>query len=302
MLSSLSDPILPIFAILALGYCLNRLGLFDAVTAQSINKFVFYVATPALIFFIVSTTPLSEFAFGALGIYLFAQLCVYLGTFLIAHFKLGIEKREAILLGLTTALANHVFFVLPIAERIYGAVASKPIAGIVLVDVIVLFCGTVLIMDLMQTAHKSPVKIAGLLLRNPALIAAILGMAAWIAEPLMPHGLYTYAEFAGRAAAPASLFALGIILATNSIRPIGIAIWFVVGVKIFVHPLLVFAFTGIISASSSWSQLILLVAAGPCGVMPFVIALQYGVKTEVIAKAILISTVLSLVSLSILTA
>jgi len=42
MLSSLSDPILPIFAILALGYCLNRLGLFDVVAAQSINKFVFF--------------------------------------------------------------------------------------------------------------------------------------------------------------------------------------------------------------------------------------------------------------------
>lgn len=302
MLSSLSDPILPIFAILALGYCLNRLGLFDVVAAQSINKFVFYVATPALIFFIVSTAPVSEFDFSALGIYFFAQLCVYLGTFLIAHFKLGLEKREAILLGMTTAFVNHVFFVLPIAERIYGAVASKPIAGIVLVDVLVLFCGTVLAMDLMQTTHRSPIKVAGLLARNPFLIAAFLGMAAWFAEPLIPSGLYTYAEFAGGAAAPASLFALGIILATNTIRPIGRATWMVVAVKILVHPLLVFILSGIISTSSSWDHLVLLVAAGPCGAMPFVIALQYGVKTEVIAKAILISTILSLVSLSILTA
>ena len=127
-------------------------------------------------------------------------------------------------------------------------------------------------------------------------------MAAWITEPLIPSGLYTYAEFAGGAAAPASLFALGIILATNSIRPIGKATWFVVAVKILVHPLLVFTFSGAIAISSSWDHLVLLVAAGPCGAMPFVIALQYGVRTEVIAKAILVSTILSLVSLSILTA
>ncbi len=302
MLSSLSDPILPIFAILALGYCLNRLGLFDVVAAQSINKFVFYVATPALIFFIVSTAPVSGFDFGALGIYFFAQLCVYLGTFLVTHFKLGLEKKEAILLGMTAAFVNHVFFVLPIAERIYGTVASKPIAGIVLVDVLVLFCGTVLAMDLMQTSHRSPIKVVGLLAKNPFLIAAFLGMIAWFAEPMIPSGLYTYAEFAGGAAAPASLFALGVILATNTIWPIGKATWFVVAVKILVHPLLVFAFSGIISASSSWDHLVLLVAAGPCGAMPFVIALQYGVKTEVISKAILVSTILSLISLSILTA
>ena len=52
---------------------------------------------------------------------------------------------------------------------------------------------------------------------------------------------------------------------------------------------------------SDCMSLVLLVAAGPCGAMPFVIALQYGVRTEVIAKAILVSTILSLVSLSILT-
>jgi len=197
MLSSLSDPILPIFAILALGYFLYRLGMFDVIAAQSINKFVFYVATPALIFSIVSSAPVSEFDINALGVYFVSQVCAYLGTFLLTHFKFGLEKREALLLGMTAAFVNHVFFVLPIAERIYGAMAAQPIAGIVLVDVVVLFCGTVLVMDLMQTTKPSPIKVAGLLVRNPFLIASFLGVAAWFFKPLVPSGLHTYAEFAG---------------------------------------------------------------------------------------------------------
>lgn len=44
-----------------------------------------------------------------------------------------------------------------------------------------------------------------------------------------------------------------------------------------------------------------LIAAGPCGAMPFVIALQYGVRTEAMAKAILISTFFNLISLAVLT-
>jgi hypothetical protein len=51
-----------------------------------------------------------------------------------------------------------------------------------------------------------------------------------------------------------------------------------------------------------WETLAFLVAAGPGGAMPFVIALQYKITPEVIAKAVLISTVLSLLSLSVLTA
>ena len=40
----------------------------------------------------------------------------------------------------------------------------------------------------------------------------------------------------------------------------------------------------------------ILVAAGPCGAMPFVIAVQYGIELERIAKAVLLSTVLSVIS------
>ena len=99
MLSSLSDPILPIFAILALGYCLYRLELFDVIAAQSINKFVFYVATPALIFSIVSSAPVSKFDANALGIYFMAQLCAYLGVFLLTHFNTGSGKKRSAFAG-----------------------------------------------------------------------------------------------------------------------------------------------------------------------------------------------------------
>ena len=44
MLTTLANPILPIFAILALGYVLHRSGLFDVPVAQAINKFVFLCA------------------------------------------------------------------------------------------------------------------------------------------------------------------------------------------------------------------------------------------------------------------
>ena len=301
MFSTLSDPILPIFAILALGYFLFRTKIFDVSAAQSINKFVFYVATPALIFLIVSDAPIAKIDSNALGVYFFTQLCCYSGTFLLTHFILGLDKKEALLLGMTTAFVNHVFFVLPIAERVYGTTSTLPIAGIVLVDIVVLFCGTVLAMDLMATAKPSPVKVALLLVRNPFMMATFLGVLSWGFHPLIPSGIYTFAEFAGAAAAPSSLFSLGIILASSPLRPIGISTWIVVVVKVAVHPLLVFGGSQLVTVSPSWDSLMLLVAAGPCGAMPFVIALQYGVKTEAIAKAILISTILSLASLSILT-
>lgn len=238
----------------------------------------------------------------ALGIYFSAQLLVYVATSLFMYYRLGREKGEALLLGMTAVFVNHVFFVLPIVERIYGPAATIPIAGIVLVDAGLVFCGTVLAMDLMQARNPSPYKVLGLLVRNPFLIASVLGMLAWAVKPLVPQGLFTFATFVGAAAPPTSLFALGIILANNPIHPIGAATWSVVAAKIAFHPVLVFAFASFTTVPSEWGDMTLLVAAGPCGAMPFVIALQYGVNTETIAKAVIVSTLLSLLTLSILTA
>lgn len=302
MLATLANPILPIFAILALGYGLHRSGLFDVPVAQAINKFVFFVATPALIFSIISRAPIDQFDLRALGIYFSAQLLVYLVTSLFMYCRLGREKGEALLLGMTAVFVNHVFFVLPIAERIYGPAATIPIAGIVLVDVGLVFCGTVLAMDLMQARNPSPYKVMGLLIRNPFLIASVLGMLAWAVSPMVPQGLFTFATFVGAAAPPTSLFALGIILAKNPIRPIGAATLSVVTAKIALHPVLVITFAGFVTLSPEWGDMTLLVAAGPCGAMPFVIALQYGVNTETIAKSVIVSTLLSLLTLSMLTA
>lgn len=301
MLTTLANPILPIFAILALGYGLHRFGLFDVPTAQAINRFVFFVATPALVFSIIANAPITHFNLAALGAYFSAQLIIYISTSIFMYRVLNRDRAESLLLGMTATFVNHVFFVLPIAERIYGVNASQPIAGIILIDSGLVFCGTVLAVDLMQTKNPSPLKVVGMLIRNPFLIASVLGILAWWLRPLIPQGFFTYASFAGAAAAPTSLFALGIVLASNSIRPIGAATWSIIFAKIALHPLLVFCMLSLVSVSSDWKTMLILVAAGPCGAMPFVIALQYGITTKTIAKAVLVSTLFSLISLSLLT-
>jgi hypothetical protein len=104
------------------------------------------------------------------------------------------------------------------------------------------------------------------------------------------------------AAAPAALFALGVVLGDQPMRPIGGPAWLAISAKLLVHPALFLALSAMVDMKSNWQTMAFLVAAGPCGAMPFVIALQYKIKSTVIAKAVLVSTTLSLLSLSLLTA
>ena len=84
----------------------------------------------------------------------------------------------------------------------------------------------------------------------------------------------------GRSAPPASLFALGIVITAAVRWPLGAATWSIVAIKVVLYPLLAFGAFATLEIEASAANILMLVAAGPCGAMTFVIALQYGVHAE----------------------
>ena len=307
LLSNLADPILPIFMAMLLGYGMRLTGFFEVAAAQAINRFVFYVAMPALIFKLVASLAFSAADWPTVLTYLGTEAVVYIGVAVVAKLVFRRSAEEALLIGMAAGFVNHLMFVLPIAQGLHGDAAGRPIAALVFIDILV-FCLSVLAMDLLKARSSQGngayglSKVSVMLAKNPIVISTAVGLFAAFNRDMVPSGVFTYANFAAGAAAPAALFALGVILADQPLRPLGGLTWFTVGVKLLVHPALFALASGVVVMQPTWQQLGFLVAAGPCGAMPFVIALQYGIKPTTIAKAVLVSTVLSLLSLSYLTA
>lgn len=302
MFETLANPVLPIFMALVVGYLLHKLGALSASDAVSINKFAFYMAVPALIISVLGSAPISTFEWPAILVNLVVQLVIYAAVFALMYFGFKREIRESVLLGLCTVIVNHIFFVLPIAERIYGENAGAPMAGIVMFDAGLIIPFTVFIVAILSAGRQSFATMSGMIFKNPFFYAPPIGILLGIMGDSAPAGIMTFAQFAGAAAAPVLLFALGITLAGSSLLKIGAAVWVVVGAKLLIIPVLVWMGLGLFSLTEFTVDITLLVAAGPCGAMPFVVATQYGVKTDTIAKAVLVSTLLSIISLSVLTA
>jgi hypothetical protein len=109
----------------------------------------------------------------------------------------------------------------------------------------------------------------------------------------------TAARFAGAAAAPLTLFALGVILSGHRLRP-SATIATVSAIKLVLFPLAVFAGGALLFPGHGWTQQFTLTAAGPSGAMAFALALLYGVRTDAIAPVIIWTSTLSLLSLAAL--
>lgn len=300
MLDQLLNGVLPVFGIGAVGYFLGLLGTFDFNLAMALNKFVMFVAMPALGFQLLAHAPLGEFNLAMLGGYFVTELLMYATGFLIAHRIFKTDVMEAALLGLAIALTNHILFVLPIAITLFGEAAVTPIVAIISMDGMLFFSGSLILMDVLATKDASLghtiIKIA----RNPPLVAMALGLAVGLLSFSVPTGIDVFMGFMGGTASPVLLFALGIILSqkasgSRTMLPVAIT-----GVKLVVHPALAWAiFAGALHLAPEVRNPAMMVAAAPCGVMAFMLALNYGVRVDAIARAILYSSIGSIVTVTV---
>ena len=225
---------------------------------------------------------------------------MYLGGFAIGRYVFRVDIKEAALLGLAVALTNHVLFVLPIATALFGEAAVTPIVAIISMDGIFIFCGTIILMDVLASKEATVGQTIGKIARNPPLVAMVLGLCVGILGLPIPMGADVFLKLLADAAAPALLFAVGVILSQpqeqgRTLLPVTLT-----GLKLVVHPLLAWIiFAWFLGLAPDTRTPAMMVAAAPCGVMAFMLALNYGVRVDAIAKAILYTAVGSLLTVTL---
>ena len=112
----------------------------------------------------------------------------------------------------TLALTNHVLFVLPIATTLFGEDAVTPIVAIISMDGILIFSGTIILMDVLTSKGTSFGFTVGKIIRNPPLIAMVLGLIFGVLNLTIPKGIDVFLANLAGTASPVLLFAIGVIL------------------------------------------------------------------------------------------
>lgn len=303
MLSVFLAGVLPVFAVTAVGYGFRRFELFDSVGAAMVNRFVFYAALPALLFRLIGMADIFAIDARALWIFLGVETVVYALGFALARWLFARSVVESLLLGLAAALANHVFLVLPIGATLFGDPVAEVVTAVILMDSVILFGCSVVLVDLASSGAVSPRRVVEALIYNPPVLAIAVGLAVSAAEIGLHPGVLRFTEFLGAAAAPAALFALGVILADRAVFEDAAAPIAIAAMKLAAAPILTFLALEQAGGVADASALaLLLVAAGPCGAMPFVIGMRFGAPVAAVSRAILYSTPLSAALLTVIAA
>jgi len=144
-------------------------------------------------------------------------------------------------------------------------------------------------------------QVATAVLRSPLVLSAAAGLTASFVGWPLPGPLATFCDILGAAAAPCALFAIGLFLVGRAPHTgIGEVAW-VVAIKLLVQPLVTWWLAyRVLEMEAVWAASSVILAALPTGALVFVLAQQYGIYVQRATAAIMVSTLLSVVTLSLL--
>lgn len=304
--------VLPIFALIFAGWLTRRIGVLGAAATTELNRFVVFLALPALLFDVTAHAHWSAiWKPGFIGAFGLSSLAVFALTVLIRRGE-GRPLADAAVDGLNAGYANTGFMGFPLALVAFGPEALAPTTVAAILTVCGVFAVAIVLIEtgLRREAAASgrsgprmPVwrSVGRSLMRNPLLVAPALGALVPSAGLTVPESAETFLKLLGGAAAPCALVALGLFLAQtrHAGGGQGRTAALLVGLKLALHPLLAYGLGRyLFDLPPLLLHTAVLMAALPTGTGPFMLAEFYRREADLTATVVLVSTVLAIVTVS----
>lgn len=290
----------PLFLAIFAGVVFSRSKAVTENWIDILNKYALKIGLPALVI-----ASLMRIAPGAVDFRFIAINSVYfVAAMLLAYpvariFRLSKQVRSA--LFLVFSYGNVAYLGIPVLQNSYGE-AALPLAGVISsVYIFWMLTLGVTLVELHSDHRMTAREFIKNQLGNPLMLSVIIGLVLVSLKIELPAVVNeTIRLFAGSVTAVV-LFSLGIFLGlhrTGSLRDWGAAFLY----SLVILLVLPFAFY-IVVKNTGLSELQLkstiLEAAMPLGLTPYALATQYKLETSLIARIVVVSTMLSLITVPI---
>lgn len=299
------DAAFPVFGLILLGFLAGRSGRFEPSATDTLNRFAFYFALPALIFVAMARAAPEQLSqWGFLAAFGGGIVVTCSAGFLISR-RTGRAIPDAVIEGCNAGYSNVGFMGVPLCLLVFGPHAIAPAVMSVLLTACAQFLLAIVLVQLaLQGSAGAARTVLGSLVHNPLFIAPFAGIAASTMGLALPKPVEQFAQLLGNAAAPTALFCIGLSLAqTSRISADFAVIGTLTTLKLLFQPLIAaFLAFHVFTMPRMWAHAAVLLSALPIGSGVFTIAKTYNRDASVSAGAILASHVASVLTLSILIA
>jgi predicted permease len=302
----LVDLILPVFGLIAFGYAATFTPVFDQAAGRALAAFVFWFAIPIMLFRNMAGQELpAVLPWGYLLSYYLSALLVFAMGMAASRLLFGAPLEEQAIMGFGGSYGNVVLLGTPLVLSAFGPQATLPFFLILSFHSVLMFTVVTVVVELGQGGsaelRRLPQRVGQGLVKNPILVALLSGLAFHGLGLALPRAVDKWAELIGQAAGPCALFSMGASLRAYRIGGAISRAAVMMTLKLALLPLLVWLLAArVFAVEPLWVAVAVITAAMPCGVNSYLFAERYKVGQAESAAAIIVSTALSVVTMSLI--
>jgi len=302
----------PIFALIGVGYCAVRMGLFASSDMKVLGKYVLNIALPALLFNAVASRDLNDVLnLGYILVFAFGGLLTVAVTFAWFTFQgTGPARRAIATMG--AACPNSGFVGYPVMLLVFPDLAGVVLALNMVVENFLLIPLCLMLLEASRDRQgKSLLRIAGRIilnvLRRPMVIGLMLGLVVMLSGLPVPQMVTRLMDVLAASSSALALFVIGgslVGLPVIGQRSLAVQI---MAAKLLLHPgltavvLVCLPFIGLPVLSGNMATAVILSTAMPMFGIYTLLAQDYG-HEGIASLALLGATVGAFFTLSALLA
>jgi hypothetical protein len=291
------EVILPVLTVAAVGgWVADRVG----IEVKPLSQLTFYVFSPALAFDTLADVELEGSVAARIAL---AGVMAWIAMVMVSmavSVVLGHDRATRAAMALVAALVNGGNMGLPIAVLAFGD-AGLEVAIIAFVSSVVLAnTGGIVLASMSGGVHLRQAWIAPLLV--PSVWAAALGLAVAFGDISVPDAIgSTTATLAG-ASIPVMLVVLGMHVRRPVQTEVRRDLVIAVALRLVGGPLLAWGATLVLGLDGVARDTLIVLGGMPTAVITTIYATQYGARPVFVTRAVIVSTLCSVATLTVLVA
>ncbi len=286
--------ILPVFLMVFSGFILEKTGRLDFRTLTISSLYLF---TPALVFSALMKNEIQLDLARDIALFMIVYTLVLLGISVACGRLCRMDRETRGALSLTTVMMNVGNFGLPLAYFAFGEAGLN--ASIMTFVIFSIPLGTLAII-IAQGAGVSLRTAITNTLKIPIFHAVVLAFSCQLLHVTVPVFLLRPAEILGQAAIPVMLVLLGMQLARTRLGAWPGFLSLSAALRLGIAPLVAWGVTLLLGIDDLTRKVVILQTSTPSAVLPLLYSLRFDTRPDLVAGAIMVSTLLSALSLTVI--
>lgn len=289
--------VFPLAVLMVLGYGLRRLKVIDSHAAGVMNRLVFTVFLPVLLFYNIYETELAEAFDGRLLAFAVIGVVILFGVLVavVPLFEKDGRRRGVLVQGIMRS--NFVLFGLPVTMSLLGE-GGAGVTSIAIAVVVPLFnVLSVVALELYRGGRISWRRTLRGIVTNPLILASVAGVLVLVSGLRLPGFVETTLRDISRVATPLALIVLGASFEVRAVRANTAALVWGVLCRLLVVPGVFVTAAVLLGFRGASLVTVLTMFASPTAVSSFTMAQQMGADGELAGQLVVFTTLFSILSM-----